>query len=457
MIGFYVLALGVAAGLLAAVYYSVAAGNVYLRLDLAAVIAAGVILWSIVPRFDHFKAPGPLLAPEAQPELLELVRGVAAETNEAMPHEVYLVPDVNAFVTQRGGLMGIGSRRVMGVGLPLLQALTASQLRAVLAHEFGHYAGGDLKLGAWIYKTRAAMARTIENLAHTSSWVHKPFLVYGNFFMRVTQKIARAQEIAADRMAVRVAGARSHANALKAVHGASAAYNAYWATEVVPVLSNGYRPPIGAGFAQFMRAEAIVKAIDSAVEAELKSAATDPYDSHPSLQERLAAIGDFSDILPLRDDPPAVSLIRDLPLLERGLFGILAPELKSVDWQETPTQVFLPQWRQRAGMLASVLASATAADVPSLMTSRALAVALGITKWTPEDRDAEIRAALASVLAAKLVDDGWSCTTSPGEQIVFTKNGATLTPFVDVVREGENAEAWLARVRAAGVADLRLG
>jgi len=457
MIGFYVLALGVAAGLLAAVYYSVAAGKIYLRLDLAAVIAAGVILWSIVPRFDHFKAPGPLLAPEAQPELLELVRGVAAETNEAMPHEVYLVPDVNAFVTQRGGLMGIGSRRVMGVGLPLLQALTASQLRAVLAHEFGHYAGGDLKLGAWIYKTRAAMARTIENLARTSSWVHKPFLVYGNFFMRVTQKIARAQEIAADRMAVRVAGARSHANALKAVHGASAAYNAYWATEVVPVLSNGYRPPIGTGFAQFMRAEAIVKAIDSAVEAELKSAATDPYDSHPSLQERLAAIGDFSDISPLRDDPPAVSLIRDLPLLERGLFGILAPELKSVDWQETPTQVFLPQWRQRAGMLASVLASATAADVPSLMTSRALAVALGITKWTPEDRDAEIRAALASVLAAKLVDDGWSCTTSPGEQIVFTKNGATLTPFVDVVREGENAEAWLARVRAAGVADLRLG
>ena len=61
----------------------------------------------------------------------------------------------------------------MGIGLPLLQALTSSQFRAVIAHEFGHYAGGDLKLGGWIYKTRGAMGRTIKNLARTykeSGW-----------------------------------------------------------------------------------------------------------------------------------------------------------------------------------------------------------------------------------------------------------------------------------------------
>lgn len=463
MIGFYVLALGMAFGLLAAVYLSVATGNVYLRLDLVAIITAGVILWSILPRFDKFVAPGPRLAPEAQPELFDVVRGVAAETAEEMPHEVYLVPNVNAFVTHRGGIAGIGRRRVMGIGMPLLQALTVSELRAVIAHEFGHYAGGDLKLGAWIYKTRAAMGRTIANLARTSSWVHKPFLLYGNFFMRVTQAIARAQEIAADRMAVRVAGARSHANALRTVHGASAAFNAYWSTEVIPVLSNGYRPPIGAGFAQFIRAESIVKAIDSAVDAELKAEAADPYDSHPSLKERLAAIGDIPDVSPLRDDPPAISLARDVPGLERELLLTLAGDprrletLKAIEWHDTPAQVFLPHWRDRAGKLAKVLANSTAAHVPWLMKSSELAMELGAAQLPPEQRRPELQAAIASVLAAKLVDDGWSCTTSPGEQIVFTKNGATLTPFADVVREGENAEAWLARVRAAGVEELRLG
>ena len=463
MIGFYALALGIVAGLLAVVYFSFTAGEVYIRLDLFAVVTAGVILWSIIPRFDKFVAPGPRLTAEAQPELVDAVRGVAAETGEAMPSEVYLVPDVNAFVMQRGGWMGIGSRRVMGIGLPLLQALTTSQLRAVLAHEFGHYAHGDLKLGAWIYKTRAAMARTIGNLSRTSSWMHKPFLVYGNFFMRVTQVIARAQELAADRIAVRVGGARSHAAALRAVHGAATAYGAYWSTEVVPVLSNGYRPPIGAGFARFLRAEPIAKAVDSALEEALKNATADPYDSHPSLKERLAAIGDFPDVSPLGDDPPAIALIRDLPHLERELLATIAgdagkaEELKAIEWQETPLQVFLPAWRERANRLAKTLAQSTAAQVPSLMKSRDVAVALGITKWKPEDRDAEVRAAIASVLAAKLVDDGWTCTTSPGEQIVFTKNGATLTPFADVARDGENAEAWLARVRGAGVEELPLG
>lgn len=456
--GFYLLAIALAGGLLFAVYAELRwADQISIQLTIFAIVGAVVILWSILPRRAKFVAPGPRLAPESQPELFDVVRGVAAETGEAMPSEIYLAADVNAFVTHRRGA------RVMAIGLPLLQALTVSQLRAVIAHEFGHYAGGDLKLGGWIYKTRAAMARTIENLARANSHVHAPFVAYGRFFMRVTQKIARAQELAADRMAMRVAGARSHANALKAVHGAATAFNAYWSTEVIPVLSNGYRPPIGAGFARFIRAEPVVKAVDLAMEEELKNATADPYDSHPPLKERLEAIGDMPDVSPLRDDPPAVSLLRDLPRLERDLLRNMAAdpakfeELKAVEWQETPATVFLPHWRERAAKLSKALSHSTAAQVPWLMKSKELMMELGLGPLPPERRRPELQAALASVLAAKLVDDGWSCTTSPGEQIVFTKNGATLTPFADVVRDGENAEAWLARVRGAGVEGLGLG
>ena len=42
----------------------------------------------------------------------------------------------------------------MLVGLPLLQLVTERGLRAVIAHEYGHYAGGDTRLGPWIYRTR---------------------------------------------------------------------------------------------------------------------------------------------------------------------------------------------------------------------------------------------------------------------------------------------------------------
>ena len=49
----------------------------------------------------------------------------------------------------------------MIVGLPLLHLVSERGLRAVIAHEFGHYAGGDTKLGPWIHRTRAAIGRTI--------------------------------------------------------------------------------------------------------------------------------------------------------------------------------------------------------------------------------------------------------------------------------------------------------
>ena len=77
--------------------------------------AAGAILWALVPRADRFQPPGPVLTDANAPGLLRLVREVARATNQPPPAEVYLLNEVNAWVTHRGGVMGFGSRRVMGV------------------------------------------------------------------------------------------------------------------------------------------------------------------------------------------------------------------------------------------------------------------------------------------------------------------------------------------------------
>ncbi len=92
-----------------------------------------------------------------------------------MPRDVYLVPDVNAFVAERGGFMGFGTRRIMGIGLPLFHLLTVDELNAVLAHEFGHFYGGDNALGPWVYKTRTAIVRTVMNLGQANNWLMIPF------------------------------------------------------------------------------------------------------------------------------------------------------------------------------------------------------------------------------------------------------------------------------------------
>ena len=178
-IGFYLLAVVLAGGLLYLPYAEMTyTHSLPLKLALLCLLGALCILWSVLPRIDKFEPPGPQLTRDQHPRLFAELDGVAKSVNQAMPAEVYLVPDVNAWVLQRGGIMGFGSRRVMGLGLPLMRLLSCSQFRAVLAHEFGHYHGGDTKLGPWIHKTRGSIGRTLHSLGD-ASWLHVPFLWYG--------------------------------------------------------------------------------------------------------------------------------------------------------------------------------------------------------------------------------------------------------------------------------------
>jgi hypothetical protein len=103
MVGFYVLALGIAAGLVWIPYAEYTAlGRVHLKLGLACIVAAATIVWAVLPRPDRFEPPGPEVTRRDHPRLFDLIEKVARATGQAMPAEVYLVNDMNAFVAQRG-------------------------------------------------------------------------------------------------------------------------------------------------------------------------------------------------------------------------------------------------------------------------------------------------------------------------------------------------------------------
>src|SRR5579859_4335818 len=114
MVGFYALALGLAAVLFYIPYAElVYAHRISPKLMIGCIMGGGAILWSILPRWDSFHAPGPKLDPKQHQRLFAALNTVAKATGQTMPSEVYLIPDVNAFVTSRGGFMGFFSRRVM--------------------------------------------------------------------------------------------------------------------------------------------------------------------------------------------------------------------------------------------------------------------------------------------------------------------------------------------------------
>lgn len=450
-IGFYGLALGIAGGLLFVIYFEIVIlERINIRITGLCLIGALTILWAILPRFDRFAAPGARLTQKDHPRLFEAIQSVAEQIGQKMPAEVYLIPSVNAFVNERGGVLGIGRKRIMGIGLPLFQTLTVQQLQSVLAHEFGHFYGGDTRLGPWIYSTRGAIIRTVSSLG--KSILQDPFRWYGNLFLRITQAISRRQEYVADALSASVVGKQAVIETLKDIHRVAPAFNAYWDKEVLPIFSNGYRPPIAAGFSQFLRVKSIHEAMDNLLEDSLKSGKSDPYDSHPALPERIQAISALPVIAPASaNTAPAIQLLTNITEMELSMLRVLFGKdkidpLKPVTWEDTGEAIYLKSWEQVVENNRLALTGMTAANllyfrqVTSPLSNALIAQAGG--QVPGEVLRTAVDRVLFAAFAYIMAKSGWKVTTGPGCEIVMVKNGEGIQPFNQVGRliSGEISE-----------------
>jgi len=469
MIGFYVFAVAIALGLLYLPYAEVAYTNrIHPKLAIFCIVGAAVILWSIIPRPDRFTAPGPLLTAASQPRLFQAIQEVASATGQSMPEDVYLVPDLNAWVAQRGGIMGFGSHRVMGLGLPLLQVLSVTELRAVLAHEFGHYHGGDTKLGPWVYKTRAAIGRTLEGLAQHSSTLQQPFIWYGNLFLRVSHGVSRRQELTADELAADTVGARPLIDGLTRLHAADGLLGSYWSSEVVPVLEAGFLPPVADGFRQFIAGPAAAAYASRLIEEALSASDENPYETHPPLRERVQALASFPDEPPAVDQPPAIGLLADVPQLERDLMRPVAATgispLRPIRWEDVGIKVYAPFWADTRKRYEHHLPATPIQDLVEgapTMAQRLIPVARAEGEDIAPEKELAVAArCLGEILADALVRAGWRIEARLGERIALQGPSGSLDPFraVQLTLIGDLSSAdWRRQCADLGLAGVTLG
>ena len=262
-VGFYIFSLLIVAILLYFASRGLFAGEGRTSIfAIFSLIAAGVILWSIVPRFDKYAPPGSVVDLQKNPRLAAMIRSVARKLNEPIPKEIYFTGECNAFVAERGGLMGFGSHRVMGIGLPLMQLLSINELKVILAHEFGHFSNRDTVLGSWVYTTHDLIFRTLDNLEQANSLLQYPFIFYAKMFLRVSHGISRHQEFVADKCAVEVFGQEVAISALKKVHAAAGAFEAFWDGDVSPAIVKGYLPKVNEGFCIYLSPKILTRIIE---------------------------------------------------------------------------------------------------------------------------------------------------------------------------------------------------
>ena len=467
MTGFYILAVAVAGTLFYLPYaeYTVAR-RVHIRLALICIGSGFAILASVLPRRDKFEPPGPELTPGKHPKLFRELQRIASAMRQSMPEHVYLTAEVNAWVSHRGGIMGIGSRRVMGLGLPLLKILSVSELRAVLAHEFGHYQGGDTALAPWVYKTRMAITRTLDNLG--SGIIRLPFVLYARGFLRITHAVSRQEEYAADARAAQLAGVRPLITSLQKIHWATIAFDAYWKTELAPVLSAGFRPPIADGFSAFLSSEPIANGTVAVLEEELNNSSHDPYDTHPSLSERIQALGE--DRHPVRDDgTDAITLLDFSPAIEgemlQVLYGPQAPEsFREIEWKDTLSLVYVPAWLEQTKPHVEALTGICFKTLPEVMKqlfqiAARFKIRLG-AHVSDKNKNPAVAAIIGAALAVVLTDRGFPTTCELGSPIRVKIGDTDMLPLSipsDLSTGKMTGETWLELCESAGLSEVDLG
>ncbi|HRL48951.1 MAG TPA: M48 family metallopeptidase [Propioniciclava sp.] len=241
---------------------------------------------------------GPALTREADPELWAVVDDLAQQAATATPDRIVLVSDANAEVLQAAG------RRELLIGLPVFAALTVGELRAVLAHEMGHFAGGEAAANVRTLRARTFVKTMRDNSSILIRWF---FSLYYRVAVWCTAATSRDLERRADGYSARAAGPQAAADAARAMTATSLVWDVVVEERVSLFEDAGRRAPLSEAVRHTLdaKAEDVGRAVT-----ELLAEERPRWDStHPRTADRIAAFEAMPASDVPRDDRPALALI----------------------------------------------------------------------------------------------------------------------------------------------------
>ncbi|MFU8851376.1 M48 family metallopeptidase [Micromonospora sp. SL1-18] len=471
LIGFYVLAVGlvVAVGAFGLGYGTDWAGSgapTSIRpLVVGAAIALLLVLIFAFGRVLALRPPPPAgvrLTPERAPELWEIVRDLAARVGTQEPDEIRLVAEANAAVTEDAKLFGLvpGWRAVI-VGLPLLRAYTVDQLRAVLAHEMGHFSGQHTATVRLAHRGRMVIGETVR---HTTDGVLRAILSgYAQLYVAVEQAVSRQLEFEADGYAVGAAGRDAMVSALLEIRVVATAWDEYLERHVLPAYDRGHLPEdLFGGFVAYL-----TECREEIRERSVEVAPAEPawWESHPPIGERIAALRFVPDVSVAPDGRPAAVLLLEPDAtgrqLQAGLFE--RPGVRLLPWDRLgPTLAYLSA-RGLAHPLYQAAARLTGRpddDLDLLLDLFAADRYADLARELTPDADGEdglqaLTAAFEGAVEAAAVDSGaaaWRHSWSgPPELLTTAGEPLPLGELVELAADPATVPAARERLAALGI------
>ncbi|WHT17188.1 M48 family metalloprotease [Crossiella sp. CA-258035] len=482
--GFYVLAACLVLGYLGLVVLSLhnmtLATNTSVNYHLPVLIAAGgvpVLLGVIrgvlaTNSAGHLDQGSVLLTRAQAPLLWRTVEELAERAGAPVPDEIRLTAEANAAVTEDTRMLGlvVGERRLY-LGLPLLTGLPLEELKAVLCHELGHFAGRHNRFGAVVYRGALALdtaqeemgrALTINALARMyAGLIIFAIRGYAWCYAWIAFAVLRRQEIEADRAAAAVAGPEVTGEALRSTLVLMAAWTDFRTRFLDPLAAAGAVPddPFSA-FEAMLDDPDYRDVLAQHRDTPPENAPAALVDTHPPLAQRL----DYLAPLPSRANAPR-ELRPGLNLLgadpgvaaRRVAAAMRAEDVKPMPWREwvrlasgSHVDRHLAWLRPAVAELGgpAALSIDTALDLLEAGRTQDLAERLAARAGAEAERGPDLlRTALVSLLGAALVGAGAASWTAPWTgtpRLIVGDPGFELT---DLVQRAMDHPREVARLR----------
>lgn len=273
-----------------------------------------VLSWLIVKSLWVSVVPpsGESIPATAIPKLSKRLEEIRSALDAPAPDVVLFTSDFNASVTQipRFGIFG-WPMTYLQLGVPLMCGMSSRQLDAVLAHEFAHLSRSHPKTGLWVFRVSKTWQQLLTHLYESGSrsgWLFRRFFRW--YVPRLEAHgfaMSRRDEFEADAEAAHVAGADAMGSALVALEVRESAIAGEIWPRVWRDAETHPAPPERAWtlLPEMLRATPIT---EPAIQKVMMRRGLGS-DTHPSVSERLRALGMAKDGGVL--DPRVIAALRD--------------------------------------------------------------------------------------------------------------------------------------------------
>ncbi len=204
-------------------------------------------------------------------ELWGFVNQICKETGAPQPKSIYVDPDVNAYVcyTNMWLSLFLPVQKELTIGMGLLDCLNLSEFKAVISHEFGHFAQRSMKIGSYIISANTIIHdmifardkwddlldkwRASDLRFSAAAWAITPIIwiirqilkLFYQFLNIMNSSLSREMEFNADKVAVSTSGSDAIVSALWKLDGGSTNWNstinyAYLASQKKEYVKNLY-------------------------------------------------------------------------------------------------------------------------------------------------------------------------------------------------------------------------